>query len=243
MSSNYGALARRNFLKLGAVALGTGIVTTAIDGISNASDKKSTTIAQSQKISDMSPEELLEELMEGNKRFVEQKRKNPNRDIVRVEEVAEGQSPFACILGCADSRVPVEIIFDRGVGDLFVVRDAGNIATPEEIGSLEYGTFVLGAKVLMVLGHQNCGAVKAAIQGGSFPGSIGSIVDAIQPAITRASAIAGDKTENTVKANVFLQKERVKSSPVIAQLINEGKLRVVGGYYNLETGEVNVISW
>ena len=238
---------RRNFLKLGTVALSTATVTTLISKVSNASNQsltrsQETLIAQSKSALGMSPDQVLAVLMEGNKRFVAQKRQNPSQDLVRVEEVAEGQAPFACILSCADSRVPPEIVFDRGLGHLFVVRDAGNVATPEEIGSLEYGTLVLGAKVLMVMGHQNCGAVKAALKGGSLPGSIGSIVDAILPAVKKSSGQTGDRVENAVKANVFLQKERIKSSPVISKLIKEEKLIVVGAYYNLQTGEVTLIS-
>ena len=238
---------RRNFLKLGAVALSGATVTTVISRASQASNQKlarfqETLIAQNNKAEWLSPDIVLSALMEGNKRFVAQRRENPSQDIVRIEEVAEGQSPFACILSCADSRVPPEIIFDRGLGDLFVVRDAGNVATPEEIGSLEFGTLVLGAKVLMVMGHQNCGAVKAALKGEALPGSMGSFVEAILPAVKKTSGQAGDRIANTVKANVFLQKERVKSSPVISQLIKEGKLLVVGAYYNLETGEVTLIS-
>lgn len=237
---------RRNLLKLGAVALSTTTVTTLISQASKASNQsfagsKETIIAQSDNFEEMSPDEVLAVLMEGNKRFVAQKAKNPSQDLVRVRELAEGQSPFVSILSCADSRVPPEIIFDRGLGELFVVRDAGNIATPEEIGSLEFGTLVLGSKVLVVMGHQNCGAVKAAIKGGSLPGSIGSIVDAILPAVESSSGQAGDQVENVVKANVRLQKERLKSSPVISQLIEEGKLKVVGAYYNLKTGEVSLI--
>lgn len=248
MSSNFNFMARRNFLKLGAfAALSTVTITTVIGKKSNASNRTlasspETVMAQNDSVAEISPDETLEALMAGNKRFVDQKRKNPSQDIVRIKEVSEGQSPFACILGCADSRVPPEIIFDRGLGDLFVVRDAGNVATPEEIGSLEFGTLILGAKVLMVMGHQNCGAVKAAIKGGSLPGSIGSIVEAILPAVERTTGEAGDPVENAVKANVFLQKEKVKSSPVISQLIKENKLKVVGAYYNLKTGEVTLIS-
>ncbi len=238
---------RRNFLKVGAAALSTATVATVISKASNASDQslarsQETLIAQIGNVEGMSPDEVLAVLMEGNKRFVEQKRKNPSQDLIRVEELAEGQAPFACILGCSDSRVAPEIIFDKGLGHLFVVRDAGNVATPEEIATLEYGTFVLGAKVLMVMGHQNCGAVQAAIKGGPFPGSIGSLVYAIHPAVEKSSGQAGDRVENAVKANVLLQKERVKSSPVISKLIKEGKLKVVGAYYNLETGEVTLIS-
>nr|MDJ0717598.1 carbonic anhydrase [Prochloraceae cyanobacterium] len=149
--------------------------------------------------------------------------------------------PLACILSCADSRVSVEIIFDRGLGDLFVVRDAGNIATPEEIGSLEYGTLLLGAKVLLVLGHERCGAIKATLASKPLPGQIGSIVEAIKPAVERARNKPGDRVQNLVKENIFLQIERLHTSEVISQLVQEGKLKVVGAYYDLDTGEVHLI--
>ncbi len=243
MSKHGVNISRRNLLNYGAVTLATGVLTACLDKSSvtqgTNTDEK---VAQNDISSDSSPEQVLDALMEGNKRFIENKRENPNSSPARLAEVAEGQSPFASILSCADSRVPVEIIFDRGLGDLFVVRDAGNIATPEEIGSLEFGTLVLGAKALMVLGHQGCGAVAATIAGKPVPGQIGSIIEAIKPAVERAKGQPGDELENAVKANVLLQMERLKASPVIAELITEGKLIVVGGYYDLDTGEVSLVS-
>ena len=119
---------------------------------------------------------------------------------------------------------------------------AGNVATPEEKGSLEFGTLVLGAKVLMVIGHERCGAVKAAIEGGEPPGQIGSLTAAIKSAVERSKNQSGDKVENAVKENVRVQIERLKESPVISQLIQEGKLKVVGGYYDLDTGVVSMVS-
>ena len=188
------------------------------------------------------PDKALKLLIEGNQRFVENKRKYPNQDWTRITEVAPSQAPFAAILGCADSRFPSEMIFDQGIGDLFVCRVAGNVATPEEKGSLEFGTLVLGAKVLMVIGHERCGAVKAAIEGGELPGQIGSLTKAIKPAVDRSKDQAGDKVENAVKENVRLQIENLKKSAVITQLIQEGKLKVVGGYYDLDTGAVSMVS-
>ncbi|MGD1808942.1 carbonic anhydrase [Dapis sp. BLCC M126] len=167
----------------------------------------------------MSPDEILEILMAGNKRFVENKRTNPNVSFARLTEVATGQNPFASIVSCADSRVPVEIIFDRGLGDLFVIREAGNITTPEEIGSIEFGTLVLGSKVLMVLGHENCGVVKASMDGKPVPGQIGSIIAAIKPGVEAAKGQPGNPVENAVKANVFQQIKILNSSPVISQLV------------------------
>jgi carbonic anhydrase len=180
-------------------------------------------------------------LIAGNARFVSRLRQDPNQDLARVTEVAETQKPFAAILGCADSRFPAEIIFDRGIGDLFVCRVAGNVATPEEKGSLEFGTLVLGAKVIMVVGHESCGAVKAAVAGSPVPGQIGSLIDAIKPAADSTRLLPGDRVENAVKANIVLQAKRVKESAVISQLILQGKLLVVGGYYDLDTGAITII--
>jgi carbonic anhydrase len=168
-------------------------------------------------------------------------RQNPNQDFTRITQVAPSQAPFAAILGCADSRVPLEILFDRGFGDIFVCRVAGNVATPEEIGSLEFGTLVLGAKVILVLGHERCGAVKAAIQGGELPGDIGSLTKAIKPAVQMSQNQPGDSVANAVKANIRLQANRLKASPVIDQLIQEGKLKVVGAYYDLDTAAVEIL--
>ena len=236
-------ISRRRLLNYGALTVASGALTACLDKADVAQTTNTPQkLAQNDISPDSSPEEVLEALMAGNKRFVENKRENPNLDVARLTEVAEGQSPFASILSCADSRVPVEILFDRGLGDLFVVRDAGNIATPEEIGSLEYGTLILGSKVLMVLGHERCGAVTAAVAAKPVPGQIGSIVEAIKPAVERAKGQPGDELENAVKANVLLQIERLKGSPVIAELIEGGKLRVVGGYYDLDTAEVSLVS-
>ena len=240
---NDSVIARRKLLKLGAVALGTGVASKVIDSSGKKAQAKETIIALQGLDENSTPDAILEALIEGNQRFVENRPEAPNQDYVRLKEVSGGQKPLVSILSCADSRVPVEIVFDRGIGDLFVVRDAGNIATPEEIGSLEFGTAILGSKVLMVLGHESCGAVKAALGNKPLPGQIGSIVAAIQPAIDRANQ---DDSEEflikTVKANVLLQIERLNSSPLLYNLVQEGKLKIVGGYYNLRTGKVDILT-
>ena len=227
-------LSRRNSLKFVAGAIGTGIVA-ARAGAELAAPEPA--IADN----NILPAVALQMLIAGNLRFVSRLRQDPNQDLARVTEVAETQKPFACILGCADSRFPAEIIFDRGIGDLFVCRVAGNVCTPEERGSLEFGCLELGAKVIMVVGHENCGAVKAAIAGAPVPGQIGSLIDSIKPAVDSSKNLPGDKVANAVKANVVLQAKRVKESPVISQLILQGKLLVVGGYYDLDTGLVTII--
>ncbi|TAG95730.1 MAG: carbonic anhydrase [Oscillatoriales cyanobacterium] len=227
-------VSRRNSLKFVAGAIGTGILAARVGAEVSAPEPA---IAQN----DLTPDAALKKLMEGNKRFVDRKRQTPNQDLVRLTEVAKSQKPFAAILGCADSRFPPEIVFDRGFGDLFVCRVAGNVATPEEIGSLEFGTLVLGAKVLVVIGHERCGAVDASIKGAEVPGQIGSLLAAIKPAVESSKDKTGDRLENACKANIVLQANRLKASPVISKLIAENKLKVVGGYYDLDTGVVNIL--
>lgn len=247
-------LSRRNLIKLGAGAIGTGALTAGLGCNKNnaaVSEPAKTPVSEPTKgavsqvainPNDMTPDQIVQKLMEGNQRFVANKRQNPNQDTARLTEVAKGQKPFAAILGCADSRVPAEIVFDQGLGDLFVCRVAGNIATPEEIGSLEFGTLVLGAKVLMVLAHERCGAVDATIKGAQVPGQIGSLLEAIKPAVDKSKGKPGDALENATKENVLHQAEKLKESPVISKLIQEGKLKVVGGYYDLDTGAVTMVS-
>lgn len=228
---------RRNLLQLGALSLVSGGFVTAM---SKANSKE--IAVQNEVTSNLNPEESLQSLLAGNERFINNKSININRSLTRIQEVAKGQKPFAILLSCADSRVPVEILFDRGFGDLFVVRNAGNIATPEEIGSIEFGSLVLGAKVILVLGHGSCGAVKATIEGNSVPGQIQSVLDFIKPALNNLTSEEKKDLSTAIKANVKLQVETLKKSTVIAQLITKNKLKIVGGYYDLATAKVSLIS-
>lgn len=230
-------VSRRNLLKLSAGAVGAGVLAAGLGSNVVAPEKAS---AQDKK--DITPDEALKELLDGNDRFVKAKKRNPNQSQSRLQEVAKGQKPFASILGCADSRVPSEIVFDQGLGDLFVCRVAGNIATPEETGSLEFGSLVLGSKVILVLGHERCGAVDATIKGAQVPGQIGSLLAAIKPGVERSQGQAGDKLENACKGNILVQVENLKSSPVLSELIKADKLKIVGAYYDLDTGKVSLVS-
>jgi len=239
--SNSQNISRRNLIKYGSIALGTTAVAGTLGVLPNITNAQSASTKLAQNIP-ASPDQALNELLAGNKRFVANKRTSPNITPSRLTEVAAGQNPFAAVLSCADSRVPVEIVFDQGLGDIFVVRNAGNIATPEEIGSLEFGTAVLGTKVLMVIGHQACGAVQATIAGKPVPGQIGSILAAIQPAVDQVKDKPGDALLNATRANVLFQITKLKKSPVISGLINEGKLKIVGGYYDLDTGEISLVN-
>lgn len=191
---------------------------------------------------DLTPDQALAKLMAGNRRFVNNQRQNPHQSCDRLREVAPHQDPFAAILSCADSRVPPEIVFDQGIGDLFVVRVAGNVTNTDEIASEEYAIAVLGVKVLVVLGHERCGAVNATLQGGMLPGSVGRLTQLIQPAVEQTVHQLGDRVETVIKANVQMQIQRLLASPVIAQHVRAGKLKVVGGYYDLGKGTVALIA-
>ena len=225
------SISRRNLFKYGVTSVGSGLV--SFDLGENLLGVASPAIKQS-----VTPDMAINLLYEGNKRFSKQKVRNPNRGSFRLREVAKSQKPFAAVLGCADSRVPVEILFDQGLGDLFVVRVAGNVATPEEIGSLEYGSLVLGTGVILVLGHERCGAVIATIDDKPVPGKIGSILEKIKPAVTASVNEPGDRIKNAVVANIKSQIAELKTSLVLTDLIKTGKLKIFGGYYDLDTGIV-----
>lgn len=186
----------------------------------------------------LDPRAALDFLYTGNRRFVAGETLAPNRDMARLREVAPRQTPFAAFLGCADSRVPIEIIFDQGFGDLFVTRIAGNVAATENIASLEFATQVLGAKVLYVLGHTSCGAVAAAVQAQPVPGQISALFQHIRPAVRAAK---GDVAA-AVRENVRLQAQTlVEASPVIAALVKAGTVLVAGGIFDLESGRVDPV--
>lgn len=181
----------------------------------------------------------LTELKSGNDHHTRHQYSHPHENLARQRELTSGQHPHAEILSCADSRVPPEIIFDQGLGDLFVVRVAGNVAADTEIASLEYGAEHLHIPLLVVLGHESCGAVTAAVQGGPPEGHIGALVDLIKPAVEQTRGSPGDPVANAVKANVELVVKQLRSStPLLSELVAHGKLKVVGGVYSLETGKV-----
>lgn len=187
----------------------------------------------------ISPDEALMRLIDGNKRFTQQQLTSLNDDLKLLKEkTAEAQTPFAALLSCADSRVPVELIFDQSIGKLFVCRVAGNIATADLIASLEYGVAVLGAKAIMVLGHANCGAVKATIDAKAVPGQISTLYRSIRPAIEQA----GPNLEAASKANAKIQAGLLRtSSPVLAEMIGKGQLKIVSAYYDVATGAVTMV--
>lgn len=189
--------------------------------------------------SNHTPEQALQLLQEGNQRYINSCCEHPHQSSQRRTEVSAGQHPFAAVLSCADSRVPVELIFDQGIGDLFVLRNAGNVVDDVILGSIEYGVEHLGINLVLVLGHTRCGAVTAAVQGGKAEGHLGSILDQIAPSVSAAAQESGDPVLNATRANVSRMVEQVRTSqPVLAALVQAGKIQVIGGIYDLQDGRV-----
>ncbi|HXW52230.1 MAG TPA: carbonic anhydrase [Candidatus Acidoferrales bacterium] len=191
----------------------------------------------------MSPDAALAKLKAGNATFIEHVSTTRTQTIEERAALGKGQAPFASVLACADSRTTPEIVFNQGLGDIFVVRVAGNVATATELASLEYASAVLKSPLIVVMGHSACGAVKAAIdltKGQTFPGDIQTLAKIIEPAATKTKSEAGDWVVNAIQENVRLTKATVAASPVLAELANSGGLKIVGAYYQLETG---IVTW
>lgn len=193
-------------------------------------------------------DQALQRLLRGNQRFVGALAANPNQTIERREQVAGAQTPFAIILGCSDSRVSPVIVFDQGIGDLFVVRLAGNLFDNNiGLGSIEYAAEHFHSPLLMVLGHGSCGAVSSTIeameQNATVPGKIGDIVDAIRPIVEQVKGQPGDLLENAIRANVLhVVQELRNADPFIKDLQAAGKLKIAGAYYALSSGKVEMLN-
>ena len=184
----------------------------------------------------LSPEQALQELLAGNQRYVAGQLTSTKQDPAALRaKTAAKQEPFAAVLACADSRVPVELVFDQSIGQIFVTRVAGNIVTPEIIGSLEFAVAVVGVRVLLVLGHSSCGAVKAAMKGDAAPGQISSLYPHLRGAVEKS----GGDLAKAIEANAQIQADLLRtSSPVIRDAVKEGTLKVVAGVYDLASGKV-----
>jgi carbonic anhydrase len=188
--------------------------------------------------SNLTPDAAVKELVAGNIRFAANQLTSIQKDLeVLKNRTAEKQEPFAAVLACADSRVPVEMIFDQTIGDVFVTRVAGNLVTPEIIASLEYAVAVLGVEVILVLGHTNCGAVKAAMTAGAVPGQI----SALYPPLRRAAEESGGDFAKAIAVNSRVQAELLRtSSTVIREAIAKAKVKVISGVYDLGSGKVTL---
>jgi carbonic anhydrase len=222
---------RRSFFKMTVGGAVVGLA--AATGMEFAAPRR--VFAQS----GLSSDAALQELMDGNRRFSTGNLTSFEHDLAMLKQkTVDKQEPFAAVLSCADSRVPVELLFDQTIGHIFVTRVAGNVAATEIIASLEYGAAVLGTKVILVLAHSNCGAVKATIQAKEVPGQISALFPHIQPAVDQA----GPNLEAASKANAKIQAALLReSSTVISSLVKENKLKVVAGYYDLATGVVSLL--
>jgi carbonic anhydrase len=232
-------VSRRDFVRLSGIAVGlaAGSAAPSLRAAAWTADKPA---------ANRDPDAVFAQLLDGNKRFAKGEAANPRRKPEDFATLADGQAPLAAIVACADSRVAPELIFDQEIGDLFVVRVAGNVVSGAGAsikGSIEFAVAELGVRLVIVLGHSQCGAVKAAIKHidaeDALPGAIGDIVDFIKPAVTAAKGKAGDKLENVIRANVERGVEKLKGlDPILAGPVKKGDVKVVGGSYDLSTGKV-----
>jgi carbonic anhydrase len=262
MSKINGFLGRRNLIQLMSLAGVSAVTATACGQATQTSQAPAPAAPDAQTVAattasapeivaaqkrpesdQMSPEQALNYLMDGNKRFLDNKTVHPRQNFARLTETGADQFPFASFLSCADSRVPVEILFDQGIGDCFVVRLAGNISTDQALGSLEFGSAVLGSRVIMVLGHEACGAVNAVLRAQKLPAEskIGSLVPFIEAGVEKAKGQSGNDLVNAIKDNVVVQVESLKKSPILTGLIKEKKLMIIGAYYDLDKGTVEIL--
>jgi carbonic anhydrase len=222
---------RRKFLQMAVGGAVAGLVTaTSMEFVAPSS-----ALAQSL----LTPEQALKELREGNERFVAVKLTSFEQDLAILRNhTSEKQQPFAAVLACSDSRVPVELVFDQTIGQIFVLRVAGNFTTSEIIASLEYGAKVLGTKVILVMGHGSCGAVDATIQHKEVPGQISALYPHIQPAVQKA----GPDVDAASKANALIQAALLReSSTVVSGLVRDGNLKVLAAFYNIGSGVVSLL--
>lgn len=187
-------------------------------------------------------DQALAMLMQGNQRYAQNKEEHPDESMKRRKALENAQQPFAVILSCADSRVPPELVFDQGLGDLFVIRVAGNIAAADELGSIEYAVEHLHTRLIVVLGHEKCGAIAAALESGDAPGHLKSLVSAIQPSVEETRNLAGDKVHNCVLANARRVARQIRESePILHELVDKGSVKVVAADYGLESGKVTIL--
>ena len=198
----------------------------------------------SEKESSITPELALQQLMEGNLRYAEGNASHPHQSLERRAELVSGQHPFAVILGCSDSRIPPELIFDQGLGDIFVIRTAGEVVDNASLASIEYAVEHLGVSLVLVLGHDSCGAVTAAVQGGEVEGHLGCLVEFISSAVNQAREMGqeGDLLNLSIDNNVFnIVKELQDSQPVLSEKVEAGELMILGARYHLDSGLVEIL--
>lgn len=234
-------LSRRTFLRMSGLA--TLSLPLAACALPATAQPPAATLAPEPAVT--TAEQAIQRLIEGNQRYAANTSNATNESVIRRTEVAQGQQPFATIFSCVDSRVPPELVFDRGLGDLFVIRTAGHVLDSAVLGSLEFGVAELHIPLLMVVGHEKCGAVKATIEAietnAKAEADIQWLVDGIRPAVEQSHGQAGDLLDNAVKANIALTVRKLKGSPILAEAIEQGKLTIVGAQYDLDSGLVVMV--
>lgn len=200
-------------------------------------------VAASEEKSSISGDQALQMLMDGNARFASGNATHPNQSEERMSELVSGQHPFAVVVGCSDSRIPPEVVFDQGLGDIFVIRTAGQVMDNVTIASIEYAVEHLNVPLVLVLGHDSCGAVTAAVKGGEVPGHLNSLVDFIQPAVDEAKEAGNEdqllntSIDNNVKNIV---EELSTSEPILSEAVEGGNLTILGARYHLDSGTVEI---
>jgi carbonic anhydrase len=228
-------LSRRRFL------------TTSVSAAIAVPEATSLLTAEPAHAANVTPPQALDLLQDGNRRWVTGKLTHPNQSVARRLELRHVQHPFATVFSCIDSRVPPEVVFDRGIGDLAVIRTGAQVLDEGVVfGSVEFTPDHLHTPLILVMGHQRCGAVNAAIHtiqsGGTAPGHIQAIVDALRPAYAVAIKQPGDLLDNMVRAQTKLTVRRIRRDPLIKEFIDRGELIVVGAYYSLDTGRALIIA-
>lgn len=248
-----GSLSRRDFLKAGALSLGSLLLSGALEGCARRTGKEAlpslvpatpvpATPAPTPRPqgSGIAAPSALQSLIDGNLRFASGKSTNPRWDSVRRNALSTVQNPIAVILSCSDARVPPEILFDQGLGDLYVIRTAGNIAGPAGLAALEYALEELGVPLVVVLGHQDCGAVAAAVHESEAPGKVAAIIQQIRPVVDTVRAQDGELLTNSVDANIAAEVERLKSeNALLVEYLARSYVEVVGARYDLDSGLVD----
>ncbi|MGO9056579.1 MAG: carbonic anhydrase [Candidatus Binataceae bacterium] len=198
--------------------------------------------AASNNVPVVSGADALTKLLDGNQRYEQGHPELPSQSVERRTDLANGQHPFASVLGCSDSRVPPELVFDQGLGDLFVVRLAGNVADQVAIESIDYSVTHLGVRLVMVLGHDKCGAVTAAVLGHEEPGDVGPMLRELSPAVAATRKMPGNRIDNAIRENVILTVRKLSTSKELRGMVKSGDLKIVGGIYSLASGKVEILN-
>jgi carbonic anhydrase len=190
----------------------------------------------------LNADQALQRLIEGNQRYADMRPLHPHQSLTHRQSLLQGQHPFAAVLSCSDSRVPSEIIFDQGLGDLFIVRMAGHVLDDLVLASLEFAVYALHVPLVVVLGHASCGAVAAAVRGQPMPGRLSQLAEVLQPAVEAARDQPGDLLENAIRANSHITAQALAGqSTILAEGVAAGRVKIVPAYYDLAEGRVEIL--